>query len=86
MADKIISQKEFEEIRLNYQNARIAYDAISDKHSSHGISLTSPLTGYIKNIAIKDGEYVTAGQTVATISQNKRLILRADVSENTTVL
>lgn len=81
VADKIISQKEFEEIRLNYQNARIAYDAISDKHSSQGISLTSPLTGYIKNIAIKDGEYVTAGQTVATISQNKRLILRADVSE-----
>lgn len=81
VADKIISQKEFEEIHLNYQNAKIAYDAISDKHTSQGISLNSPLTGYIKNITIKDGEYVTAGQTVATISQNKRLILQADVPE-----
>ncbi len=39
------------------------------------------MTGYIKNILVKDGEYVTAGQTIATVSQNKRLVLRADVSE-----
>lgn len=81
ITDKIISQKEFENTRLNFQNAKIAYDAISGKQSAQGMSMNSPLTGYIKNINIKDGEYVTAGQSLATISQNKRLVLRADVSE-----
>lgn len=79
--DKIISQKEFEAIQLNYQNAKIAYDAISGKQSAKGVGITNPLTGYIKNITVKDGEYVTAGQSIATVSQNKRLVLRADVSE-----
>lgn len=79
--DKIISQKEYESIRLDYQNAKIAYDAISGKQSTQGVGITSPLNGYIKNINVKDGEYVTAGQPLATVSQNKRLVLRADVSE-----
>lgn len=81
IADKIVSQKEFETITLNYQNAQIAYDAISGKQSAKGVSIKNPLTGFIKNISVKDGEYVTAGQAIATISQNKRLVLRADVSE-----
>lgn len=81
IADKIISQKEFESIRLGYQNAKIAFDAISGKQSDKGVGITNPLTGYIKNITVKDGEYVTAGQAIATVSQNKRLVLRADVSE-----
>lgn len=79
--DKIISQKDYENIRLNYQNARIAYDAIEGKQSDKGIALNSPLEGYVKNITVQDGEYVTAGQTIATVSKNKRLLLRADVSE-----
>ncbi len=81
ITDKIISQKEFETIRLNYQNAQLAFDAISGKQSAKGVNINSPLNGYVKNIAVKDGEYVTAGQAIATISQNKRLVLRADVSE-----
>ncbi|MDE6451465.1 MAG: efflux RND transporter periplasmic adaptor subunit, partial [Odoribacter sp.] len=79
--DKIVSQKEYEAVQLNYQNAKIAYDAISGKQSAQGVGVSSPLSGHIKNILVKDGEYVTAGQTIATVSQNRRLVLRADVSE-----
>ena len=79
--DKIISQKEYENIRLGYQNAKIAYDAVSGKQSAKGVSVSAPIGGYIKNIAVKDGEYVTAGQTLGTVSQNQRLVLRAEVSE-----
>lgn len=79
--DKIISQKEYENILLNYQNAKIPYEAIYGKQSAQGVIVTNPLNGYIKNIMVQDGEYVTAGQAIATVSQNKRLMLRADVSE-----
>lgn len=79
--DRIISQKEYESIRLDYQNAKIAYDAVSGKQSDKGVNVTAQIGGYIKNIAVKDGEYVTAGQTLGTVSQNQRLILRAEVSE-----
>ena len=81
IGDKIISQKEFESIVLAYQEAKIAFDAISGKNSPQGVGVNTPLGGYIKSINVKDGEYVTAGQAIATVSQNRRLVLCADVSE-----
>ena len=81
IGDKIISQKEFESIVLAYQETKIAFDAISGKNSPQGVGVNTPLGGYIKSINVKDGEYVTAGQAIATVSQNRRLVLRADVSE-----
>lgn len=79
--DKIVSQKEFESIKLNYENAKIAFDAISANSSGKGVGVTTPINGYIKNILVKEGEYISTGQALATVSQNKRLVLRAEVSE-----
>ncbi len=79
--DKIVSAKDFEQARLAYENARVAYEAIAGKQTAKGVSVVSPLTGYLKNIQVREGDYVSVGQPLATISQNNRLILRADVSE-----
>ena len=67
--------------RLNYENAKVAYEAIAGKQTAKGVSVVSPLNGYLKNIQVKEGDYVSVGQPLATISQNNRLVLRADVSE-----
>lgn len=79
--DKIISQREYENIKLNYENAKLAFEAISGNRTDNGVGVPSPLQGFIKNILVKEGEYITVGQPLATVSQNKRLILRAEVSE-----
>lgn len=81
IGDKIVSQKEYEQARLVYENAKVAYDAIQGKQSVRGVAVTAPMTGFLKNILVKEGDYVTVGQPLATISQNNRLLLRADVSE-----
>lgn len=81
IGDKIVSAKDFEQAKLNYENAKIAYDAIDGKQSAGGVSVVSPISGYLKNIMVKEGDYVTVGQPLATISQTRRLQLKADVSE-----
>lgn len=81
IGDKIVSQKEYEQARLAYENAKVAYDAIQGKQSVRGVAVTAPMNGFLKNILVKEGDYVTVGQPLATISQNNRLLLRADVSE-----
>lgn len=81
IGDKIVSQKEYEQARLAYENAKVAYDAIQGKQSVLGVAVTAPMNGFLKNILVKEGDYVTVGQPLATISQNNRLLLRADVSE-----
>ncbi|MDR3252420.1 MAG: efflux RND transporter periplasmic adaptor subunit [Tannerella sp.] len=80
--DKIISAKDFEETRLRYETARAAYEAQSSRRTAEGVRLTSPVKGYVKNCPVGQGEYVVAGQTVAVITQNKRLQLRAEVPES----
>ena len=78
---KIVSQKEFNAIKEKYENARLAYEALA-KHQTHsGVEVTAPMGGYIKNLLVKEGDYVAVGQPLATITQNNRLFLRADVSE-----
>lgn len=79
--DKIISQKEYETLQMEYKNAKLAFDAIAVNKTTKGVGITAPINGYVKNILIREGEYVTVGQPIATLSQNKRLVLRAEVSE-----
>ena len=79
--DKIISQKEFESTKLEFENAKTAYDAVSNNKTAKGVSVNAPLNGHMKNILVKEGEYITVGQPIATVSQNQRLVLRAEVSQ-----
>ncbi len=78
---QIVSQKEFNAIKEKYENAKLAYEALNKNQTKNGVSVTSPMGGYIKNLLVKEGDYVSVGQPLATVTQNSRLFLRADVSE-----
>ena len=78
---QIVSQKEFNAIKEKYENARIAYEALSKNQTKNGVAVSAPMGGYIKNLLVKEGDYVAVGQPLATVTQNNRLFLRADVSE-----
>jgi RND family efflux transporter MFP subunit len=80
--EQIISAKEFEQARLRYETAKTAYEAQASNITSSGVKVSSPIDGYIKNRLVNQGEYVSVGQPIATVSQNRRLQLRAEVSEN----
>jgi RND family efflux transporter MFP subunit len=78
--DKLITQGEFQNARLRYQNAQIALSNLNRNYSAGGKSLSSPISGFIKSILVSEGQFVSAGQPLATITKNQKLVLRADVS------
>lgn len=80
--DKIISEKNFEQARLNYENAKTAYDAYAGQTGAKGLSVSSPIGGHVKQLLVANGEYVTVGQPIAVVSQNRKLQLRAEVPES----
>lgn len=80
--DRIVSAKDFEQIKQRYEMAKTIYQAQASNITKSGVNVVSPIGGYIKNRLVDQGEYVSVGQPVATVSQNKRLQLRAEVSEN----
>lgn len=81
VGNKIVSEKEFAQAKQTYENARISYEAVARNNSANGLSVTSPINGFVKNVMVKEGDYVTVGQPLVSITQNRKLFLRADVSE-----
>lgn len=81
VGSQIVSQKEFAALREAYQNARLTYEALLPSKSGKGVAVKAPIGGFVKNCLVKEGDYVTVGQPLMTVSQMRRLVLKADVSE-----
>ncbi len=79
--DNIISQKEFLQSKVTYENTQIIFNTKAKNYSSNGQSIYSPINGFIKNIFVSEGQYVEAGTPLVIISQNKKLVLQANVSQ-----
>lgn len=81
LKDKLITTKEFLNAKQTFEQAENHLNTLSKNYSAKGKNSTSPMDGYVKNILVKEGQFVEAGQAIATVSKNKRLILQASVSQ-----
>ena len=81
VSSQIVSQKDFAALREAYENARLTYEALKPSQSGKGVSVKSPIGGFIKTCLVKEGDYVTVGQPLMTVTQTRRLVLKAEVSE-----
>lgn len=81
VADQIVSEKDFQESKQQYENALTAFNLIAKHYSAGGLSITAESSGFVKNILVAEGQFVKAGTPLASISKNKKLILQANVSQ-----
>lgn len=79
--DKIVSEKELLAAKTLYENYKAVYDNLRINFSSSGQKISSPMAGYIRQIFIKNGQYVEAGQPIIAITQNRNLLIKADVRQ-----
>jgi membrane fusion protein, heavy metal efflux system len=79
LADKIVSEKDYLEIKNRYEQTKIQFETLSRNYSQGGQVVQSPMTGFVKQITVRSGEYVEAGQPLAVITKDQSLQLRAEV-------
>lgn len=79
--DKIISEKDLAVAKAEYEAAKLTYTSMQRTRSAGGVAVTAPRAGYVKQCMVNGGDYVEAGQTLAIITQNKHLYLRAEIPE-----
>jgi len=79
--DKIISEKDLIASKNQFENTKAVYDNLNQNFSSSGQTVICPMTGFIRQVFVKNGSYVEAGQPILTVSQNKTLILHANVPQ-----
>lgn len=77
--DGIVSQKELEQARLRYRQAASTANSLGSAKQTR--AATSPISGFVKQVLVKRGDYVAAGQALAIVAADRRLQLRADVPE-----
>lgn len=79
--DKIVSAKDLLVAKNQYENAKAIFDNLNNNFSASGQSVKSPMSGFVKQVLVKNGSYVEAGQPILTVSQNKTLLLQAEVQQ-----
>lgn len=77
--EQLISEREYNNIRSEYETAKLAYESTGTKRNANGVAISSPETGYVKECFVKDGDFVEVGQKLMTITRNQHLYLRAEV-------
>lgn len=82
VADKIVSEREHQQVKLQFENAQTAYNTVSKNYTSKGQNIVSPMSGFVKDVLITEGQYVPSGTPLAIISKNKKLLVQANVSQN----
>lgn len=70
--EKLITLKEYNDALAAYENAKTLYSPVALRGKAVAAS-----GGIISNLAVGDGAYVETGQTIATISGDSRLTLKA---------
>lgn len=79
--DKIVSEKELRNAKNAFDNAKLIFDNLNKNFSSSGQDIKSPMEGFVQQLYVQNGQYVEVGQVIVSISQNKTLLLRADVQQ-----
>lgn len=76
--DRIVSEKHLDESRTALENARLAYEALGAGRGD-GTPVSTPKGGYIKELLVKEGDYVPVGSPLLVLTRQRSLYLQANV-------
>lgn len=77
----IISDKEFQKVRLEYSNIKSEFELISKSYKKGSSIITSPSKAFIKRVFVEEGQYVESGEKLACVIKQDKLVLKAEVSQ-----
>lgn len=77
--DSIVSQSDLIQAKTEYDNARSNYELFRQNFTAGKQAVTSPISGFITDVLVQNGQFVEAGQPILRISQNRNLYIKAEL-------
>ncbi len=77
--DKIVSESELLQAKTAYETAEAVYNNLRKSFTQGRLAAIAPISGFVKQLLVRNGEYVEAGQPLVVISQSRNLLIRADI-------
>jgi membrane fusion protein, heavy metal efflux system len=78
---QIVSEKELLLARNEFENAQSVFENLSRNFSEKGQVVRSPIAGNLTHLFVSNGQFVVAGEPLATVVQNKNMIIKAEVQQ-----
>lgn len=79
LEEKLITRDKYQQAALQYHNNKNRLHHLRKNYSGGSKQLSSPMKGYVKELLAQEGQYVTAGQPLATISRNQKVLLQVNL-------
>lgn len=77
--DRLVTESDLLSAKRDLETALAAYESLAGGFSGGSSSISSPISGYITDLYVINGAYVETGATLAQVSQNRDLYLKADI-------
>lgn len=81
-ADRSVTEQEFLEAKAAYEQAAAAFENMRTAYGGERKPVTASQAGFVKQVFVQEGAYVEAGAPLVSMGKNRRLIMRADVSQS----
>jgi RND family efflux transporter MFP subunit len=81
MEKQLISRKEMAEAETRFRQDSLRYFQLFHHTPEKGIELISPIYGYIFDIHVANGEYITQGSSVFTLRNDNRVLIKAYLNQ-----
>lgn len=78
--ENLISGAEYERAKADYERALAASKSVAAR-SRGGVGVAAPIGGFLADVLVAPGQFVNMGDPLAVVAAERRLVVRADVSE-----
>ena len=80
LAEKqIVSQSELLRAKRDFETAEVRFSTLKEHFQAGKQQVTPGMDGFIQKILVTEGDFVQEGQPVAIVSQNRHLLVKAQV-------
>ena len=80
--DNLVTGTEYEQAKADYARALAESKGSAVRAAAGSLAASSPVSGFVTAMSVKPGQFVQQGEQLATVSQNRRLMLRVALSES----
>jgi RND family efflux transporter MFP subunit len=77
--EHIVSQSDLLKAQTEFANAEAVYNSLRKNFTTGKQIVTSPVNGFVTRVSVRNGEYAEAGQAVLVVSQNRDLLIKAEL-------
>ena len=78
-SDRIVSESELRQAEAAFEKAKAVFENLKGNFDASGQSAKSPIEGFVTSVTVSNGQFVRAGDPIATVSRSRSLLVVAEI-------